>query len=151
MLNREAILHKSLFLGMLPELIRNVHRVHEFATDVLRRNGGTFEFEGPCLSDLSFVITSDPMNVEYIMTKNFENYPKGPEFKMMFEPFGDGIFNADSDLWKIQRKMFQSFVGQSKFETFLEKTIWFKVFDGLIPVLDQFSKSGTQVIFILLK
>lgn len=36
---------------------------------------------------------------------NFENYIKGPEFHSgMMDLFGDGIFNANGEEWKFQRK-----------------------------------------------
>lgn len=38
-------------------------------------------------------------------TGNFENYIKGPEFHASLNDlFGDGIFNANGEEWKYQRK-----------------------------------------------
>ncbi|KAG0171862.1 Protein kinase alk2 [Apophysomyces sp. BC1034] len=49
--------------------------------------------------------TIDPRNVEHILKTNFENYIKGPEFhSSMSDLFGDGIFNANGEEWKYQRK-----------------------------------------------
>jgi cytochrome P450 len=40
-----------------------------------------------------------------IDSANFENYVKGPTFhNAMDELFGHGIFNADGEQWKYQRK-----------------------------------------------
>ena len=68
-------------LGMLPDLLLNVSDVHNFVTRVLKYYGGTFVFKGPCFTDFNFVLTSDPMNVHHICSKNFSNYGKGASSK----------------------------------------------------------------------
>lgn len=41
----------------------------------------------------------------FITIANFDNYIKGPEFHgSMNDLFGDGIFNANGEEWKYQRK-----------------------------------------------
>lgn len=51
------------------------------------------------------IMTSNPLNIEHILKKNFENYEKGVAFKERMHDFlGDGIFNVDGDQWKDQRK-----------------------------------------------
>ena len=144
--SRPKIIWSWPVLGMLPEILRNVPRIHDYVAEILRRSGGTLEFKGPWLSSFNFIITSDPRNVQHILNTNFTNYPKGPEFQEMFEPLGDGIFNSDFDLWKSQRKLFhQLLMGQSKFESFIAKTIQTKVIEDLIPDLDHAAERGIQV------
>lgn len=51
------------------------------------------------------IATVDPRNVEHLLKTNFENYIKGPEFHgAMNDLFGNGIFNANGEDWKYQRK-----------------------------------------------
>lgn len=135
-------------VGMMPGLLKNVPRIHDFATEVLKSCKGTMELKGPWFANHDFWVTSDPINVRHILNTSFANYPKGPEFKKMFEPFGDGIINSDSDLWKNRRRMYHALIGQSKYESFIEKTILGKVVDGLIPLLDHVFQSGIQVSYI---
>ncbi|KAH9742489.1 cytochrome P450 family 96 subfamily A polypeptide 1 [Citrus sinensis] len=130
---------------MLSTLVLNAHQLHEFATRVLQKSRGTLEFKGPWFAKMDFIITSDPMNVQYISSKNFSNYPKGPDLRMILEPFGDGVFAADGNLWKMQRKMIHSVMKHNKFESALEKTIYQKLENGLIPVLDHASEVGIKV------
>ncbi|KAF3444596.1 hypothetical protein FNV43_RR14288 [Rhamnella rubrinervis] len=144
-LNRNTVISNWPLVGMLPGIYRNIARIHEYATEIIQKGGGTASIKGPWFTNFDFLLTSDPVNVQHIMTKSFANYPKGHEFKMMFEPLGDGIFNSDSDLWKNQRKIFQFLIGQTKFESYMEKTIHQKIVDGLFPVLDHVSKTGIQV------
>jgi hypothetical protein len=87
-------------VGMLPDIILNVSHVHDYATRVLKHYGGTFQFKGPWFTDLNFVITCDPMNIDHICSENFPNYVKGPKFQEIFEPLGDGILDSDFDSWR---------------------------------------------------
>lgn len=144
--NRNTLITDWPVVGMFPGVLSNVSRLHEFTVEVLQIGGGTVEIKGPWFTNsLDFMVTCDPVNVQHIMTKSFANYPKGQDYKTIFEPLGDGIFNSDSDLWKYQRKMFQSLIGQTKFESYMEKTIHRKVVHGLFPVLDYVSTTEIQV------
>lgn len=145
-LRRKQVSHSNWpLVGMLPNILINVNNIHNYITDVLKKSGGTLEFKGPMLANKDCVVTCDPLNVQYILNKNFSNYPKGPKFKKIFEPLGDGIFISDFDLWKSQRKLFQSLIGRNKFESFMVKTIQRKVLDSLIPLLDYYSTTGAEV------
>ncbi|KAL5554956.1 hypothetical protein UlMin_037192 [Ulmus minor] len=131
---------------MLPMLLNNVTSIHDGGSYLLKKLGGTYEFKGPWLANMNFIATSDPLNVQHVLAKNFVNYPKGSEFKEIFEPFGDGIFNSDSDVWKNHRKMFhQLLIGHSKFMVFMAKTLQQKVVNCLIPFLNHFSDAGFEV------
>ncbi|PON47613.1 Cytochrome P [Trema orientale] len=116
--NRNAIVTNWPVVGMLPTLLHNVPRLHDFVTEVLRKSGGTLEFKGPWFTGMDFIFTCDPLNIQHIMTTNFSNYPKGEEFREVLDALGDGILNVDSDLWKLQRKIFQLWCRRfSKFES----------------------------------
>lgn len=150
--NKDAVVTSWPIISMLPGFLRNVLPLHDFVTEILEKSGGTFQFKGPwfCADHLNFIITSDPLNVHHVLNKNFGNYPKGPEFREVFEPLGDGILNVDSDLWRLQRKMFHLWdKRQRKFEV-AARTIQRKVVDGLIPFLDRASETRTQVIIYFL-
>nr|GME12468.1 alkane hydroxylase MAH1-like [Ipomoea batatas] len=132
-------------VGMMPGLLKNAHRVHEFATDVLKHSGGTFEFKGPpAFPNLNMLVTSDPANIHHVLSKNFSNYPKGPQFRKIFDILGDGVFNVDSQLWEFHRKTTLSFFNHAQFYTLLEKNVWHKVEKGLLPVLDWFAEQGAE-------
>ncbi|XP_059450828.1 alkane hydroxylase MAH1-like [Corylus avellana] len=131
--------------GMLPGLLQNAQHIHDYTTRVLKHYGGTWEFMGPCFSNMEFVLISDPTNMHHILSRNFSNYHKGPKFREVFEPLGDGIFASDSDSWRFQRKLIQSMIKNKKFDLFLEKVSRGKVESGLIPILDHFSSMGIEV------
>ncbi|OMP11833.1 Cytochrome P450 [Corchorus olitorius] len=122
--NRNSLITNWPAVGMLPSLIRNSGRTLDFITnDILRRCGGTFEFKGPLFSNFNFILTTDPMNVNHILSKNFANYEKGSQLREILEPFGEGVFTADSDPWKIQRKIMQALIGSNKFSLYRDKVV----------------------------
>ncbi|XP_023730961.1 alkane hydroxylase MAH1 [Lactuca sativa] len=130
-------------LGMTPSLLWNFNHVHDYMTDVLRNNGGTIMYKGPWFSNMDMIFTSDPANFHYISSTNFHNYPKGPDFREMFDILGDGIFNCDSKLWELQHKTTMSLFNDAGFLMLLEKTIWKNVEEELIPVLEFMSEQGS--------
>lgn len=132
-------------IGMMPDLSLNVYRTQDYATEILRESGGTFEFKGPWFANMDMLVTCDPANINYILSKNFSNFPKGPEFVKIFDILGEGIFNAESESWEIQRKTIMPLVNHQGFQKFVGITSWNKLENGLIPVLEHAAKSGTEV------
>lgn len=129
--------------GMLPGMIASMPLGHDYVTEVLNKCGGTYSVNGGWFTSLNMVFTSVPADIHYVFSKNFANYPKGPEYHKIFEILGDGIFNADHDLWELHRKTTLSMMSRTKFYGVLEKTVWDKVERGLLPVLEHFSERGT--------
>ncbi|KAJ4715552.1 Cytochrome P450 [Melia azedarach] len=130
---------------MLPELLLNVHRIHDWCTEYLAKNQRSFLLKGPWFANMDMFFTVDPANAHYILRKNLSNFPKGPEFKEIFDPLGDGIFNSDSDSWKSQKKFAQAMMNHHSFYKFLLKTSQDKVENGLIPVLKYVREQGITV------
>ncbi|MFQ6629002.1 hypothetical protein Gotur_007258 [Gossypium turneri] len=67
------------------ELLLNVHRLHDWCTETLESCKGTFVLEGPWFAKMNWVMTCDPTNAHSVMSSNFDNFPKGPEYKQMFD------------------------------------------------------------------
>ncbi|KAK4386817.1 Alkane hydroxylase MAH1 [Sesamum angolense] len=132
-------------VGMLPAVVQYLHRGHDKVTEILCECGGTYWFRGPWFGNIDMLFTSDPANIQHIFSKNFSNYPKGSEFRKKFEILGDGIFSADYELWELQRRTTLALMNQAKFYSFLERNVWQKIQSGLLPVLDRFTRQGTDV------
>ncbi|XP_060182690.1 alkane hydroxylase MAH1-like [Lycium barbarum] len=143
--NKNGLPRNYPFVGMFPTLILNLHRIHELIVEVLSKTGGTFLLKGPWFTNMDILTTVNPANVHYIMSSNFPNFRKGPEFKKIFHIFGDGIFNSDFDSWKDQRKLAKEMITHQIFRKRLIKTSWDKVENGLIPVLEFMVKDGRVV------
>nr|XP_043618477.1 alkane hydroxylase MAH1-like [Erigeron canadensis] len=133
---RHAILYDWPFLGMLPALLGGTGIIHQRCADILRESQGTFLFKGPWFIHMDMLATVDPTNVHYIMSSNFLNFPKGNEFREIFEVLGDGIFNSDNELWRSHRKVTNALINNQKFLGFLARMNTQKLIDGLTPVLN---------------
>lgn len=90
-------------VGHLPDFLHNRHRFLDWTTEVLARSpNNTVVFRRP---NANGVMTANPLVVEHMLKTNFENYPKGIRFLSILGDFlGQGIFNADGENWKHQRK-----------------------------------------------
>ncbi|XP_023742547.1 alkane hydroxylase MAH1 [Lactuca sativa] len=132
-------------IGIAPDLILNAYRINDFATDLVKQGNGTFMLKGPWFANMDMLVTSDPTNINYVLSKNFPNYPKGPEFRKIFDILGDGIFNSDHEVWEIQRKTIMSLLKHPDFNSHLEKNIRNKIEKGLLPVLDLVSHNQQAI------
>ncbi|KAI9318806.1 cytochrome P450 [Dichotomocladium elegans] len=75
-------------VGNLPALLQWKDKLHDFLQE-----------------NFTHMATIDPQNVEHVLKTKFDNYIKGPEFHgAMNDLFGNGIFNANGEEWKYQRK-----------------------------------------------
>ncbi|PKA66839.1 Cytochrome P450 94A1 [Apostasia shenzhenica] len=55
---------------------------------------------------LGSAVTADPANVKHILQARFDVYPKGAAFSAVLgDLLGRGIFNADGEDWRFQRKL----------------------------------------------
>ncbi|KAL5818515.1 hypothetical protein ACOSQ4_022357 [Xanthoceras sorbifolium] len=96
----------------------------------------TFLLKGPWFAKMDILVTTDPPNIHHIMSSNFTNFPKGPEFNQIFDVLGDAISNSDFDSWKNQRKSALALINNQSFHHFLLKTSRDKVENGMIPILE---------------
>ncbi|XP_047944088.1 alkane hydroxylase MAH1-like [Salvia hispanica] len=132
-------------VGMVPSLVLNIHRLHDYATELAAQSGGTFQWKGPLFCNMDMLLTTNPANIHHIFSRNFSNYPKGPEFNKIFDILGDGIFNADFQIWELHRRTTLSFFTHPDFYPLLQSTISHKIQHDLLPVLDHFSQAGTDL------
>lgn len=139
-LTRQRLQWSWPLLGTLPTLLLNLHRIHDLSVYALKRTNGTSLLKGPWFADMDIMVTVDPANIHYIMTSNFSNYPKGPQFRNMFNVLGDGIFNSDGDLWQLHRRTMQSLICNRRFVQFTVKMTNAKIEQGLVMLLEHASK-----------
>nr|ATG29977.1 CYP86J5 [Taxus chinensis] len=134
--NRNGVPLSWPMLGMLPSLVVNLDRMYDWITEVLKAQGGTCVFRGPWLSNMQSVMTCDPRNIEYALKIHFSNYPKGKDFHRVFEDLlGDGIFNADAESWRLQRKIASLQFNSRGFRQFTANTVQDMVEKRLVPLL----------------
>ncbi|MCL7030093.1 hypothetical protein MKW94_003450 [Papaver nudicaule] len=135
------------FVGMLPSLLIAAHTdIYEWLTDVIRQQRGTFTFRGPWLTSLNSVITADPRNLEHLLKTKFTNFPKGEFFRNnVCDLLGDGIFSADDETWRRQRKIASIEFHSSGFRKLTTESLIELVHSRLLPVLDETIKNSASV------
>ncbi|KAF7723245.1 hypothetical protein EC973_002183 [Apophysomyces ossiformis] len=91
-------------LGTLPHLLYHSQKAHDF----FLRNFQQLDSLTIAISALGMprtIITIDPRNIDHVLKDNFENYAKGPQLnEATADLLGHGIFNANGQQWKYQRK-----------------------------------------------
>ncbi|KAK7308375.1 hypothetical protein VNO77_41979 [Canavalia gladiata] len=125
-------------LGMLPSLLSGLRtNLYEWLTEVLNRQNGTFGFIGPWFTNLNCIITCDPRNLEHLLKTKFTSFPKGRFFRYTVRDLlGNGIFNADNETWRRQRKTASIEFHSTKFRKLTVESLFELVHKRLLPVLE---------------
>ncbi|KAL5539956.1 hypothetical protein UlMin_043879, partial [Ulmus minor] len=88
--------------GTVLHLLFHYNEINDYLTKVAKTHS-TFRLLAPAQS---IICTNDPKNIEHVLKNNFNIYPKGENNKdIMSDLFGDGIFGADGEKWRQQRKL----------------------------------------------
>ncbi|KAG7585389.1 Cytochrome P450 [Arabidopsis thaliana x Arabidopsis arenosa] len=132
----QPILKNWPFLGMLPGMLPQIPRIYDWTVEVLEASNLTFYFKGPWLSGTDMLFTADPRNINHILSSNFGNYPKGPEFKKIFDVLGEGILTVDLELWEDLRKSNHAMFHNQDFLELSLSSNKSKLKEGLVPFLD---------------
>ncbi|KAG9442268.1 hypothetical protein H6P81_018122 [Aristolochia fimbriata] len=140
-------------IGMLPSMVAGLRgNAYEWVTRTLVRQGGTFVFKGPTFTNLNCVVTADPRNLEHLLKTRFGNFPKGPYFRSALRDLlGDGIFNADDDAWRRQRKTASIEFHSARFRDLTARSLVELVHARLLPVLDQTASTPFDLQNVLLR
>ncbi|KAI9010411.1 cytochrome P450 [Phycomyces nitens] len=104
---RSGIVYRAGYpiFGHLFDLLKNKSKIHDFELNFFQEIG-SLTGSMPSLGLPFSISTIDPQNIEYILKTNFSNYVKGPHFGYATEHLlGHGIFNADGEQWRWQRKV----------------------------------------------
>ncbi|AEE86013.1 putative cytochrome P450 [Arabidopsis thaliana] len=132
-------------LRMLPAMLKALHRIYDYSVKILETSDLTFPFKGPRFTGMDMLLTVDPANIHHIMSSNFSNYIKGPEFQDVFDVLGDSFITTDSELWKNMRKSYQAMLHSQEFQRFSMSTMTSKLKYGLVPLLNHFAEEGTTL------
>ncbi|KAF0929419.1 hypothetical protein E2562_021432 [Oryza meyeriana var. granulata] len=132
--------------GIVPTLLAHLDDIYAWGSAALLSAGGTFPYRGMWGRGSSGVVTSVPANVEHVLRGNFGNYPKGPYYRERFvELLGDGIFNADGEVWRAQRRAATAEMHSSQFVEFSSGSIKHLVYGQLVPLVDRL-RDGEAVV-----
>ncbi|XP_072957818.1 alkane hydroxylase MAH1-like [Typha angustifolia] len=128
------------FIGMLPAMVAHVHHLHDYGAKILAASGMNFTFKGPWFTGMELFMTCDPANVNHVFNTHLPIYPKGEEFREMFEIFGESLLTTDDEKWKAQRKMIHNLMINRNFRAYELHISRNKVEKGLVPILNRFAE-----------
>ncbi|EPS65677.1 hypothetical protein M569_09102, partial [Genlisea aurea] len=112
---------------------------------VLCENKGSILLRTSFLTRVDLFITSDPVNVHYILNSKFSVYQRSSEFRRSFDFLGDSVYVKDLDEWKEGKKHIHGFYKESDFHESAPTIIRRVIERGLVPVLDRASQDGRAV------
>ncbi|KAG2405498.1 hypothetical protein LR48_Vigan10g025200 [Vigna angularis] len=129
-------------IGGLLDFLKNRHRFLEWTTQVLNDcPTNTAVMSHPY--GFNIVVTANPDNVEHMLKTRFENYPKGERFiHPLHDLLGNGIFNSDSELWKVQRKVASYEFTTNSLRNFIVNSITTELQTRLLPILSKASQTN---------
>ncbi|XP_040378516.1 cytochrome P450 94B3-like [Oryza brachyantha] len=132
-------------VGHLPQFLANRHRILDWMTEVLSRQPTcTFVLRRP--GGVRGVITANPANVERFLRSGFDNYPKGERFASLLHDFlGRGIFNADGETWRSQRKAASYEFNTRSLRAFVARCVHGELHGRLLPLLRRAAAEGRAV------
>ncbi|XXG41280.1 hypothetical protein AAC387_Pa01g1776 [Persea americana] len=132
-------------VGHLLHFLKNRDRFLDWSTEFLAHNPtNTVTYCRPGVGH--GIITANPMNVEYMLKTNFQNYPKGEAFNDILEDFlGRGIFNSDGEIWKVQRNTASFEFNTKSFRNFVLSTIHHEMQYRMLPLLQKASKNQNTI------
>ncbi|KAJ1686928.1 hypothetical protein LUZ63_018318 [Rhynchospora breviuscula] len=131
-------------VGYLPQYLANRHRTVDWIAELLSKApNNTMVFHRLRLRG---VITANPANVEHILRTRFDNYPKGEMFSTTLHDFlGTGIFNADGETWRVQRKTASYEFNTRSLRSFVVRCVHQEIQTRLLPLLARASAMGRVV------
>ncbi|TKW28187.1 hypothetical protein SEVIR_3G323300v4 [Setaria viridis] len=133
-------------LGCLVEYYRNRRRLLDWYTGLLAASPSqTVVVER--LGARRTVVTANPVNVEHILKDNFGNYPKGKPFtEVLGDLLGGGIFNADGEPWRAQRKLVSHEFTARALRERVGAALEAEARSRLLPALDTAAAAGGDVV-----
>ncbi|CAA7039249.1 unnamed protein product [Microthlaspi erraticum] len=128
--------------GVTLEFFSNRKDVYGWVTRWMKTCRGTFTYRGIWLGGSYGAVTCVPANVEYMLKTNFKNFPKGSFYKDRFSDLlEDGIFNADAESWKEQRRIIITEMHSTRFVEHSFQTTQDLVREKLLKVMESFARS----------
>ncbi|TMW58047.1 hypothetical protein Poli38472_013521 [Pythium oligandrum] len=111
------------FLGNLPEIRANSHRIHDFFTDMCN------EFQNePWVMKIpgqpEVLCVSSPDLIEELTTTQFDNFPKGEYLiDLVKDLLGNGLISSDGERWYHQRKTAVKFFSAKSLRAFMMQSM----------------------------
>ncbi|MCO5608313.1 hypothetical protein L7F22_062519 [Adiantum nelumboides] len=122
-------------VGSLPLILLNKHRFYEWTCELFDRSPSLTR--SITFGSTIVLSTADPRVVHHILKSHFLDYPKGPSFYPFFaDLLGNGIFNCDGSLWRLQRKVASHIFTTNSLRDFVVAIADAEIGGRLLPAVD---------------
>ncbi|KAF3778054.1 Cytochrome P450 94A2 [Nymphaea thermarum] len=133
-------------IGSALSFYANIHRLPEYNTEILRESPTHTVVLIRPLGGSKTVMTANPDNVEHILKTKFHAYPKGPTTHfLLYDLLGNGIFNADGETWKVQRKISSHEFNTRSLRKFVNTAVNSEISGRLLPLLHSAAAGKTTL------
>ncbi|KAF8960254.1 cytochrome P450 monooxygenase pc-2 [Flammula alnicola] len=123
---RAAAAHGAILAPLVPESVFSVlpklveGSENGLTGDLLyrwsRKYGNAYQVNLPTTTTM---VTLEPHHIKAILATQFESFEKGPVFFKQLSSFlGEGVFNADGEMWKFHRAMTRPFFTRERISDF---------------------------------
>ncbi|KAI3988929.1 hypothetical protein MKX01_016500 [Papaver californicum] len=143
--NKKQVIRRWPALGMLPSIIFNAHRIHDWTVDISKIFGATIIERGPFFGRLEIVYTCDPRNAKYIFATNYFNFNDRQDYRDAFDILGDGLLTATSDFWTAQRRVARMTFTSKIVRNIIAHKGTKMAQHALLPLLSHLSKESSVV------
>ncbi|GAB9474664.1 Cytochrome p450 86a2 [Globisporangium polare] len=117
----------TFLLGFVPELTKNLHRIHDFQMELITKYGGRAKVPWNIIGD-NMVYISDPKDVEHMLSTNMNNYIKSDHLILSVgDLLGKALLGTnhahtadDGAMFRLQRKLVSRVFTTSNFKAFTE-------------------------------
>ncbi|EPS62279.1 hypothetical protein M569_12509, partial [Genlisea aurea] len=134
-------------LGSFYDIFKNKDRFVQWTAEIVKTTpSNTFTLRRPLGHEI--LITADPDNVRHILKTNFHVYEKGDLFKdLLGDLLGNGIFNADGEVWKFQRQIASHEFNTKSLRKFVDTAVSAELSGRLLPLLKNAAADNTVLDF----
>ncbi|CAG8750667.1 5612_t:CDS:10, partial [Gigaspora rosea] len=92
-----------------------------------------------------FIMINDPQLLEYTLKTEFFSFEKGEILhELLYDLFGDGIFGADGDQWKLQRRTISRLFQERNYKDFIYAKI-VKESETVLNILRRCADNGRPI------
>ncbi|KAI3947238.1 hypothetical protein MKX01_019891 [Papaver californicum] len=119
-------------VGLLPSIICNAHRIHDWTVDISKIFGATIIERGPFFGRLEIVYTCDPRNAKQ-------------DYRDAFDTLGDGLLTATSNFRTAQRRVAHMTVTSKIVRHIIAHKGTKMAQHALLPLLSHLSKESSIV------
>ncbi|KAJ3069841.1 hypothetical protein HDU99_002825 [Rhizoclosmatium hyalinum] len=129
------------FLGDTLVVSTKLDGIHDYILEMFEKHGNE-----PWMVKLPFspvmVVVNDPAAVECVLKTKFSVFDKGPRFQAAFHDLlGHGIFNADGEEWKSQRKLAANIFNVKNFKDYV-RNVFSAEMQAFSEILDGYAETG---------